>query len=570
VQRSWKRTGLELGALMLLATAAVSAAASTAVIAGVVRDSRGAAQMGALVEVLGSGANCVGTAFTDQNGRYKIENLVPGRYAVRATAVLFVPAMRENLRLASGMRATVYLTLNALYDPTTWLPAKRRGVDEPDDDWTWTLRSAANRPILRVMGDSGLARTSADSAEKTHGSPVKARVWMSGGAGGFGESGIHNGVALDRAIEGGADAMLRVGVANLGEAAASEIAAGYERQTGFERESRMVVSYTAHPEMQSAGRDEGIQAMRLSSAEKIELGDTIKLEAGGAVVAIRTMGAGSAGTGLMTQPFVRVTAQPFVGWTVAYRMATERELQGFAGLDSMASEAPVAAVCGAKLCTASGRHQEIGVSRKIGGGSGGSIEAAIYRDTMQRVGVAGVGAAGAADLTSVDAVIDTATQSFRILSAGYTSDGLRLTLSEPLSAHLWAELEYESGAAMATERTETGVPQIHATVASAAAIRLQGEALRTGTRLRAVYRWQPHHLVTAVGPYGELGDAGFLSFEMRQAVRCWGILPSGFEATLNVTNLLAEGYQPFLSADGRTLYLTARARTIQAGLSFTF
>jgi outer membrane receptor protein involved in Fe transport len=51
----------------------------------------------------------------------------------------------------------------------------------------------------------------------------------------------------------------------------------------------------------------------------------------------------------------------------------------------------------------------------------------------------------------------------------------------------------------------------------------------------------------------------------------WGDrLPPGIEATVDVTNLLAEGYRPFLSADGRTLYLAESPRTIQAGLSFKF
>jgi outer membrane receptor protein involved in Fe transport len=53
-------------------------------------------------------------------------------------------------------------------------------------------------------------------------------------------------------------------------------------------------------------------------------------------------------------------------------------------------------------------------------------------------------------------------------------------------------------------------------------------------------------------------------------VRCGGILPPGFEATIDVTNLLAQGYQPYLSADGRTLYLAQTPRTIRGGLSFTF
>jgi hypothetical protein len=94
--------------------------------------------------------------------------------------------------------------------------------------------------------------------------------------------------------------------------------------------------------------------------------------------------------------------------------------------------------------------------------------------------------------------------------------------------------------------------------------------LRTGTKLCAAYRWQPRHLVTAVGPYDALGDQAYLSFYLRQAVRWGDMLPPGLEATIDVTNLLAEGYQPFLSADGRTLFLAQTPRTIQGGLSFTF
>ena len=68
-------------------------------------------------------------------------------------AALFVPAMRDNLQLRPGREAMVNLTLNTLFESATWLPAERRKADEPSDDWKWTLRSAANRPILRMVED---------------------------------------------------------------------------------------------------------------------------------------------------------------------------------------------------------------------------------------------------------------------------------------------------------------------------------------------------------------------------------------------------------------------------------
>jgi hypothetical protein len=77
-------------------------------------------------------------------------------------------------------------------------------------------------------------------------------------------------------------------------------------------------------------------------------------------------------------------------------------------------------------------------------------------------------------------------------------------------------------------------------------------------------------LVTAVNPYGAFSDQAFLSCYMRQSIKLGTLLPEGLEATVDVTNLLAQGYHPFLSADGRTLFLAQSPRTLQAGLAFTF
>jgi hypothetical protein len=76
--------------------------------------------------------------------------------------------------------------------------------------------------------------------------------------------------------------------------------------------------------------------------------------------------------------------------------------------------------------------------------------------------------------------------------------------------------------------------------------------------------------VTAVDSYAAFSDQGYLSFFVRQPVNCGRWLPAGLEATIDVTNLLAQGYRPFLSADGRTMYLAQAPRSIQAGLAFNF
>jgi hypothetical protein len=571
VQRCWIRFGFALGALTLSLAPGMMVAASAATVSGVVRDIHGVAQMGALVEAVSAASGSVGTAYTDMAGRYRIANLAAGRYQVRATAALFAPATRGNLRLTTGMRATVNLTLSMLSDPVAWLPAQRRRADEPGDDWTWTLRSAANRPILRMMGDGSVELVSSGAGEAPRGAPVQARASMMSGNGGFGGGGAHGVVALDRAGNDGSDVAMRASVAAAyASAPATEIDAGYERRGAFAAGSRLVVSYASHPEMMSSGgagngNVMGMQTMRMASAQKMQLGDSVDVEAGGTVYAIRT-----AGTALTAQPFLNVTVHPGEVWAVRYRLATSRDVQDFDGLDSIAAELPVAVVCGARLCTESGTHQEIALSRRAGGGL---LQAAVYHDAIARTSIAGTGAMDAAELAGSGGpsgvVVDTETGSFRALGAGITTNGVSLTLSEPLTEGLWAALEFVSGAALETGN-EQGLAGLQPASAEAATVAVKGRVLRTGTKLRAAYRWQPRRLATPVGPYEAFSDQAFLSFTLRQAVRWGDRLPEGLEATIDVTNLLAEGYQPFLSADGRTLFLAQTPRTIQGGLSFTF
>ncbi len=76
--------------------------------------------------------------------------------------------------------------------------------------------------------------------------------------------------------------------------------------------------------------------------------------------------------------------------------------------------------------------------------------------------------------------------------------------------------------------------------------------------------------MTAVNRYAAFSDQSYLSFLIRQPIRCGTLLPNGLEATVDISNLLEQGYRPVLSKDGRTLFLAQTPRMIQAGLAFNF
>ncbi|HEX4578163.1 MAG TPA: carboxypeptidase-like regulatory domain-containing protein [Edaphobacter sp.] len=568
---------------LMLLTAAVGVAAGqgVAAVSGVVRDAQGVAQLGAMVQVIAGDSAVLGTAFTDLHGRYLIPRLIPGRYEVRATAAMFVPAMRNNLQLRAGAQAVVNLTLNTLYASATWIPAERRKADEPSDDWKWTLRAAANRPILRLSEDGDVIMVSSSVTESQSKHAERARAEVTAGDGGFGSSGVHNVFVLDRTLDDGAGLTLRADVGKQPGPTAvgpsTEVAAGYETKLGFAGAGRAVVSYQSHPELVASGGfpapTPGLDTMQVSTAQQMKIGDFADLEAGGTMYVVR-----SSGFAWGSRPFLKITAHPVKAWTVGYRMATSQNLQSFAGLDSVQPEMPVSVIYRGRMQTEQGHHQEFSASRTLGPGL---VQIAYYRDSLDRVAVAGGGALGAADIQQTGqsgangVLADSTTGNFRLLSGGYKAQGVNVMLTEPVTSSLWVAVEYASGAALAPKdgavlSLPTMPEDLAPQAAQTATVALRGRIAHTGTRVRASYRWQPTRLVTAVDPYASFSDQAYFSCYLRQALRLGNLLPAGLDATVDVTNLLAQGYRPFLSADGHTLFLAQSPRTLQAGLAFTF
>jgi hypothetical protein len=564
---------------LMLMTASISgfAAPLDSVITGVVRDSQGVAQMGALVQVLAGDSAMAGTAFTDLQGRYVIAHLLPGRYQVKATAALFVPAMRANLQLRSGAQAVVNLTLNTLFDTAAWLPAERRQADEPSDDWKWTLRSAANRPILRWDEDGNVALEPENLPESSSRHSSRLNVAVTAGEGGFGNSGVHTVFAFDQELKHSGGMTVRADLGESGQSFAegpsANIATGYERRVGFAGDARTVVSYQSHPELVSSDGTSGFEAVQIASAQKMQLGDLVDLEAGGTLYVVRT-----SDLAVASQPFLRITVHPATAWTMGYRMATSQGLQSYDGLDSAEQELPVSVMYRGRLQTERGLHQEIAVGRKLGAGL---IQVAYYRDSLDNTTVSGGGALSpiamdqAGQAASGGVITDQSTGNFHLLAAGYKTQGANITLTEPVTQTMWVALEYSTGDAMGVNDKEpitmSGAgPDLTAQMAQSATVALKGTIGHSGTRIRAAYRWQPARMVSAVDPYAAFSDQAYFSCYLRQAIKLGNLLPPGMEATVDVTNLLAQGYRPFLSADGKTLFLAQSPRTIQAGLAFTF
>ncbi len=107
----------------------------------------------------------IASVYTNSNGHFAIASVLPGRYAVKAMGASFLPSLRENVRVRTS--TVVNLTLNTLYEVMQWLPAEpRAAATRQKDDWEWTLRSAANRPLLRWLEDGPLVVVSDGSGRR--------------------------------------------------------------------------------------------------------------------------------------------------------------------------------------------------------------------------------------------------------------------------------------------------------------------------------------------------------------------------------------------------------------------
>src|SRR5579863_8502201 len=83
-------------------------------ISGVVRNSAGVPQIGAVVQLLRPDLSVLAIVYTNDKGQYSIPSILPGHYALKALGTSFLPSLRENVRVRRD--TVVNLTLSTLYE----------------------------------------------------------------------------------------------------------------------------------------------------------------------------------------------------------------------------------------------------------------------------------------------------------------------------------------------------------------------------------------------------------------------------------------------------------------------
>jgi hypothetical protein len=547
--------------LMALGTASLCGAA-TGSVSGLVRDSAGVPQIGAEVQLLGPDLSIIASVYTNAEGRFLISSLTPGRYILKAMGPSFLPSQRENVRVHAS--TIVNLTLYTLYEVIQWLPAEPRAGNAQKDDWAWTLRSAANRPLLRWLEDGPLV---VDSEGPGATPKLKARIMATGQAGTFGENGERFSTAVEDTPTSSRELLARVDFAP-GSNAGMESMLGFRQDLGYAGSVQSVAAVSIAPEVVSGG-NAGLEEATIRNSELMHFGEAVEAEAGSSAVAGRLAG---------TSPSTVTALLPYatVAWhdgasTVRYRMATMVPDQAGAGSEA-AAWLPALAERNGALTIAHGSHQEIGWERQT---DASRMSVVFFADHIDHPVLEAMGHFAPGD-APVAVLFDRSSNLMRAAGPGYSATGVEASMQHRLPGGNRVRLSYASGNALVMPAlpqasTLTNVlAAAHSRHAQTFAISLSGTLDGTGTQWRASYTWQPDDAVTAVAPFAQEIAEPFLNLHFRQPIRITRDGAQGLEALLDMRNLLAEGYQPYILSDGTLLLFAQDQRSFRAGLAFTF
>ncbi|MCZ2152893.1 MAG: TonB-dependent receptor [Bryobacterales bacterium] len=564
---------------------------------GLVTDVFGVPQMGATIQVLDGADRVVKQLLSDKLGRFEIDALAADNYTVRVKMAGFLPALRR-VGILPGTRPLLNISLASIFSSIELIylsPEQRRFMS---DDWKWVLRSTSiSRPALRFMPSTG--RDSVHT--RTLFADTQGVVQVSAGDQGKltplgSQADLGTAFAIATSLYG--DANLRVS-GNLGYGMSGTPTTGFETRytpglnPGMNPEVRLSLKQAflpgalGLPNAAAASQPGTLSSMSASVSDRIPLGERLELQYGGAFDSVTF--------------FDRLNyVSPYA--KILYRLPDESLLQlsYSSGLPPVEMLTPPNATdeemtpgetpgmtqdlqtlaLFPRVSVRDGRVQvqritnyEIGYETHLGSTR---LGAAAYHSQTLNAGLTLLAHDGLPN--GANLLPDLLSDSFVVNAGTFQSTGGMVSATRRISENLELSAGYGTFTALAALSREAvasgqeirdalGSRQLHFAKVSGN-LRFRG----TGTRAYAGYQWNS----TASAMAGHLfvtqrylPQEG-LSILIRQPIGTVPGLRGRLEATMDLSNLLAEGYVPMVTPDGRTVVLVHTPRSLRGGLSFVF
>jgi hypothetical protein len=570
----------------------------TGSVAGVVSNTFGVPQMGATVILLNRLEKQVARVLTDDRGTFQFDALPSDMYTVRVTLASFVPALRNNIGVQPGVRKVLSINMAGLLSSIELVYSLPLQQGLMTDDWKWTLRgSHATRPILRV-----LAVKTADPLERYREgsnffSQTRGVLKLSAGdstqAPTLGsQPDLGTAFALATSIYGRTNVEVsgNLGYAHSSGNPAAGFRTSFSRQFGETRSPEVAVTMR---QIFLGGRAGSamiggqpssaptFRSMAFSLNDRVQVDDHLLLSYGATLESVQFL-----------QPlnymshFARLSYDmgPFgvleFGYssglppTQLYSSKTghledepQQEISGLAMFPRVSVRDGHARVQRAK-------NYEIGAHKKVGSRT---YSAAFYRESFTNAALTAVGAEGA--FAGPDLLPDMFSTSAVFNAGSFQSVGYVGAVAQELGDQWTATLGYGNSGVLeaGSDRLRTNdADELRSLLRPQrrhwATLKLAGHFRATGTRFTTGYQFMNGSAVTPGHFYmtQTLNPERGLNVQVRQPIPSFNGLPGKVEATAEIRNILAQGYQPIYLQNGQVMRLVHSPRALRGGLAFIF
>jgi Carboxypeptidase regulatory-like domain len=558
--------------LLALACALVGPAASAqseGKISGIVLDGQGTPQMGA--SVLIASEQLKPTSFdllTDGRGRFSSATLSPGSYTVKVTLAGFLPAMEQHIRVSDQRVTLLQVVLGTVFSSFEQLRAQPN-QKASSDDWTWVLRTSPDtRSVLRwtegpVLTDAQMNGTEAAAQKQSD----HLQMQLTSGADHPGSIGADTDapattVVYDMGV-GSTARLLMAGQFSYGGSAPAGGFAAEWLPSGEAGAGPMMVLEARESQLGPMGPI--FRGLRVSDSDRIAIGDRVSVRYGAEFLA-----AGFGGSTQALRPHGEVAVHVAPTWLASMIVASgsPEETGGAGPLQSAVDnldDFPTLMIRDGRPVLANGWHEEAAIDHALTKDS--DVGAAVFHDRSTHTALIGRGA-----INDPEYLQDYFSEAFAYDGGVSSSTGVRVTYRQKFSDNLNATLVYAYAGALVPDndiaeavlRDELSM-QNRQTVAG----RIVAKVPWLSTQVSAGYKWLSGPTVSRVDSYGEslYHMDPYLSMELRQPLP--KALPGHMEVMADIGNLLAQGYIPLSTNDGRVV-LVPSYRFFRGGLSVQF
>jgi Carboxypeptidase regulatory-like domain/TonB dependent receptor len=559
---------------------------------GIVTNTAGSPQMGAAVVLYNREDRVYDKARTDEHGEFRFPGLFPDLYTIRVSLPAFVPALKKDILVQSGVRALLSVNLNTLFSSIQVAYPPAGGGTFMTDDWKWVLRSASStRPVLRFKDDS--APKISNEPQGSVFSDTRGVLQLSAGDGPLvtgtaDQADLGTAFALATSIFGSNHLELS---GNLGYGAQTGVPVTAFR-TAYASSNGPEISVTMRQLLLpsrsgfAGGIDSGIPALRSVSAsidQRAELTDEVTLQYGLTLDSVSLaedrlnyfspyarLVYSLGDNGSVALAYSSGNGRPDLAAGMGESPWSDLELQR--DLSSIGLF-PRLSMLNARPQIQRGNEFEISYSRRAGSRR---LDLSAYREVVSNAALSVVGPAGM--YAGTDLLPDLFTGNAIFNAGNYGVSGYTAALTQDFGQNVSATVMYGTmpGLTLGTGELVSNNPDelrsmIRASHREAVTTQVAATAPWTGTHVVASYQW--------------LADAGWLTlgnlYSMQSVRPMPGlnvyirqplphVLHSRLELTADLRNLLAEGYLPLQTANGQQLVLVQTPRSFRGGLNFIF